>query len=247
MAIGNLLGRFLKVDEASLLSLDKHMARVLVELDKQVGLIDSIELEWRGQVTIQCIDFQAIPFRYSSCRRMGHLRKYFHHRVGDTEVAENMEDSTKELYMSESERDFLEETGMCTAASHEDVMETESDSFLGKLKSFCPTLFFKLSSWESDFLGNVVPTTQTMSVVPASQDVAPTISGDLPSVFDRTILTPPFIDFNVTSLTVPSVAPPLEKVLHASSPSSHHVSEPFMDSMIDSLIPSQWSGWDFKD
>jgi hypothetical protein len=45
-AIGNLLGLFLKIDEACLLSTDKRLARVLVEVDLHVGLMDSIELEW---------------------------------------------------------------------------------------------------------------------------------------------------------------------------------------------------------
>jgi hypothetical protein len=82
--------------------------------------------------------------------------------------------------MSETELDLLEETGLCAAVSDEDVMEAESDSFLGKLKSFCPTLFFKLSSWERDFLGNVVPLTQATPVVPASQDVDSTVGVTIP-------------------------------------------------------------------
>jgi hypothetical protein len=153
-------------------------------------------------------------------------------------VEENMEDSTKELYMSETKHDMLEETILCAAASDEDVLEAESDSFLGKLKSFCPTLFFKLSSWERDFLGNDVPMTQAMSVVPASQYVDSSDRGDYPSVFDRTILTPPIFDSTVTSLIVPPVASPLEKVLHDSPPSNHHVPEPLLDFVIDSLILS---------
>jgi len=42
MAIGNLLGHFFKVDEASLCSSDKRMVRVLVELDTQSGLMESL-------------------------------------------------------------------------------------------------------------------------------------------------------------------------------------------------------------
>jgi hypothetical protein len=62
MAIGNLLGRFLKIDEACLLSSDKRMARVLVELDLHAGLMDSIELEWRGHVMVQRLDYLGLPF-----------------------------------------------------------------------------------------------------------------------------------------------------------------------------------------
>jgi hypothetical protein len=77
MAIGNLLDHFLNVDESSLLSPDKHMARVLVELDIHASLMDSLELEWRGQVMVQCLDYQGLPFCCTSCRRTRHLRKDF--------------------------------------------------------------------------------------------------------------------------------------------------------------------------
>jgi hypothetical protein len=50
--IGNLLGRFLKVDEVGLLSTDKRMVRVLVELDIHSGLLEMLDLEWREQVIV---------------------------------------------------------------------------------------------------------------------------------------------------------------------------------------------------
>jgi hypothetical protein len=50
------------------------MARVLVELDLHAGLMESLELEWCGQVMVQRLDYQGLPFRCNSCRRTGHLR-----------------------------------------------------------------------------------------------------------------------------------------------------------------------------
>lgn len=55
-AIGNLLCRFLMVDEKGLNSQDKRMAQVLVEIDIHTGLMETLELEWRGQVTLQILD-----------------------------------------------------------------------------------------------------------------------------------------------------------------------------------------------
>jgi hypothetical protein len=81
-AIGNLLGRFLKVDEKCLSSQDKRMARVLVEIDIHAGLMESLELEWRGQIMIQRLDYLGIPFRCSHCRQTGHLRNDCTYRSG---------------------------------------------------------------------------------------------------------------------------------------------------------------------
>jgi hypothetical protein len=43
-AIGNVLGRFIKVDELSLNAYDKRMGKVLVELDIHYGLLESLEI-----------------------------------------------------------------------------------------------------------------------------------------------------------------------------------------------------------
>jgi hypothetical protein len=37
------------------------MARVLVELDIHVGLLEMLELEWLGQVTFQRLDYLGSP------------------------------------------------------------------------------------------------------------------------------------------------------------------------------------------
>jgi hypothetical protein len=46
--IANGLGHFLAVDEKALQARDKHLCRVLVEVEIHEGLLESVELEWRG-------------------------------------------------------------------------------------------------------------------------------------------------------------------------------------------------------
>jgi hypothetical protein len=68
-AIGNELGRFIKVDEIALQSQDKRMAKVLVEVDIHAGLLESLEIDWRGHILVQRLDYLGIPFRCTLCRR----------------------------------------------------------------------------------------------------------------------------------------------------------------------------------
>jgi hypothetical protein len=74
-AIGNTLGHFIKVDEEAIQSLDKRMEKVLVEVDIHAGLLETLEIEWRGHLLVQRLDYLGIPFRCSLCRRTRHLRK----------------------------------------------------------------------------------------------------------------------------------------------------------------------------
>jgi hypothetical protein len=45
-AVGNSLGRFLKIEECDLLSSNKKMAKILVEIDIHGGLSEVLEIEW---------------------------------------------------------------------------------------------------------------------------------------------------------------------------------------------------------
>jgi hypothetical protein len=74
-AIGNVLGRFIKVDEQSLNAPDRRMGKVLVELDIHSGLLESLEIDWRGHTLSQKLDYLGIPFRCSFCRRTRPLEK----------------------------------------------------------------------------------------------------------------------------------------------------------------------------
>jgi hypothetical protein len=106
----------------------------------------------------------------------------------------------------------------CGVASDDDVMEAISETFLGKLKSFCPILFHKLSSWERDYLGNVVFSTVTSTLFSASKEKNSLSGYDQPCVSEKMLRTLPVSD---TILAKPIVtnnpllvhSPPMENVL----------------------------------
>jgi hypothetical protein len=125
------------------------MARVLVEVDIQAGLMESLELEWRGQVTIQKIDYQGIPFHCNSCRRTGHLRRDCPFPSGGGFLEDSMDSPITDQYMSEGD---TEEMGAYTTGNEENFTDLLSGSFNGKLRYYCPSLYYKLSSWECDYL-----------------------------------------------------------------------------------------------
>jgi len=60
--IGNSLGRFLWVDAQALAASDRRMTKVLVEIDIHVGLPETLEIEWRGFLFAQRLDYLGIPF-----------------------------------------------------------------------------------------------------------------------------------------------------------------------------------------
>jgi len=148
-AIDNLLGRFLKVDEAGLKGTDKRMVKVIVEIDVTAGLMDSLEVEWRGQVMVQRLDYLGIPFRCSLCRRTGHLRRDCSFGDNDGDVEDSQDDSKMDAYMSEEETGAQ---GALYAGSEVGLLEDDLASLIGKLRIFCPNLFIKLSAWDRDFL-----------------------------------------------------------------------------------------------
>jgi hypothetical protein len=201
-AIGNMLGRFLKVDEAGFLSMDKRMARVLVELDIHVGLLEMLELEWHGKVTVQRLDYLGLPFRCSICRWMGHLCKDCHFMTGVSDSEESLEASTKDFYMSEADS---EELGVLAAGSVEDTPGPISDTFIGKLKTYCPALYFSLSSWERDLLDNSFSSLFAPLQVVVSGNLGTTEPGGTYTVPDRTPLHPVSLDTSVSLPEEPSL------------------------------------------
>jgi hypothetical protein len=47
-AVGNSIGNLLKIEEEDLHSTNKKMEKILVEIDIHGGLLDVLEIEWRG-------------------------------------------------------------------------------------------------------------------------------------------------------------------------------------------------------
>jgi hypothetical protein len=75
MAIGNSLGHYISVDSKTLAGPDKKLARILVELDIHEGLLETLDIDWRGHLTRQKLDYLGVPFRCTLCRQTCHLRK----------------------------------------------------------------------------------------------------------------------------------------------------------------------------
>jgi len=73
--IGNSIGHFLRVHEQALGVSDKRMAKVLVEVDVLAGLLESLDIEWRGILFGQRLDYLGISFRCLVCRRTRHLHR----------------------------------------------------------------------------------------------------------------------------------------------------------------------------
>ena len=74
-AIGIKLGRFIMVDEHSLSESDKRMAKVLLEVNIHYGLLEALDIEWRGHYLRQRLEYFGIAFRYIVCRRTRNLRR----------------------------------------------------------------------------------------------------------------------------------------------------------------------------
>jgi hypothetical protein len=72
--IGNALGRFIKVDDLALSAPERRLGKILVEVDIHSGLLESIDIQWRGHTICQKLDYLGLPFRCTLCRKTGHLR-----------------------------------------------------------------------------------------------------------------------------------------------------------------------------
>ena len=76
-AIGNHLGRFLHVEHELLVGNDRRIAKLLVEIDITHGLLANLSIEWRGSIFELQLDYWGLPFRCSTCSRVGHLKAKF--------------------------------------------------------------------------------------------------------------------------------------------------------------------------
>jgi hypothetical protein len=109
-AVGNSIGRFLNIDETTLRSPDKRMAKVLVEVDVHAGLLEVLEIEWQGLLFVQHLDYLGLPFRCTICRQTGHLRKecpnIFSSLVDDDSSDELLGDSVTPLEEAQDPLDY---------------------------------------------------------------------------------------------------------------------------------------------
>jgi hypothetical protein len=150
--IGNALGHFIKVDNQALLSSDKRMAKVLVEVYIHAGLLETLEIEWRGHLFVQRLDYLGLPFRCSLCRQTGHLRKDCTCIYGALVEEDSSKDTPVDDYSPLMD---AQEPGDYSGLRTEESPEPADTTFIGKLKFYCPSLYFSLSSWERDHLDSV--------------------------------------------------------------------------------------------
>lgn len=72
-AIGNKLGHFIKISEATLRGKYTSFARICVKMDLSGALLDEVILEVYDEEWVQPVDYEHIPFRCRKCHEHGHL------------------------------------------------------------------------------------------------------------------------------------------------------------------------------
>jgi hypothetical protein len=73
--IGNSLGSFVKIVEATTRGRYTSFARICVYMNISEPLPDMIELEYAGKIWQQMLDYEHVPFRCRRCHEYGHLYK----------------------------------------------------------------------------------------------------------------------------------------------------------------------------
>lgn len=73
--IGNKLGHFLKISEATLRGRYTSFAHICIEMDLLETLPDEVILEVFDNEWVQAVDYEHIPFRCRKCHEHGHLLK----------------------------------------------------------------------------------------------------------------------------------------------------------------------------
>jgi hypothetical protein len=149
-AIGNVLGHFIKIDEEALLSSDRRMEKILVEVDVHGGLLDILEIEWRGMVIAQRLDYLGVSFSLCSrCRQTGHLKKDCRLPYGVHSDESHSDDTVTNGYSPEVE---TLERGNYLGAWDLDCSPSSTSTFVGKLRHYIPSLYCSLTAWERDHL-----------------------------------------------------------------------------------------------
>jgi hypothetical protein len=218
--IGASLGCFLKVDTNLLEAPDRRLAKIYVEVDIQVGLPEVLEIDWRGQLISQDLDFLGIPFRCSFCRRTGHLRRDCSKFPLTEEFLDPVEEDNFNGYISSPHQPAeVPHTQSDDLAPEDDIVR--------KIQSLCPSLYNTLSASDRLLISEhaaliLLPTFQ---INPTTPPLAP-----LASDSSQTSAT-------TTSPEQPSLTSPIP-------PTSHILSEtdPFID-LEDTLDPNALAGF----
>jgi hypothetical protein len=136
-AIGNMLGRFIKIDEEVMLWSDRRMVKILVEIDVHGGILDTIEIEWCDMVITQRLDYLGVPFCFPRCRQIGHLEKDCRVPFGRYSNGPHLDDTVTNGYSLEVETlervKYLGDQDL-------DCSPLSTTTFVGKLRHYVPSL-----------------------------------------------------------------------------------------------------------
>jgi hypothetical protein len=128
------------VDEQTLKASSKRVGKILVEVDIHLGLLETLEIEWRSQAMSQHLDYLGIPFRCSFCRKMGHLWRDCKGFVEEEESEDSM--LWKATREHSPEVDSFE-IGAHHSAQEETSLVEPTNTFSGKLKTIFPLFFLR--------------------------------------------------------------------------------------------------------
>jgi hypothetical protein len=178
-AIANSLSLFIKVDKQALVASYNKLEKVLVELDIHTGLMESLDIVWRGHYIYQKLDYLGIPFRFSFCRKTDHLRR---HCPGFAK--EEKSEDTMLNFSTRVDSPGVDSRVLNTYFPKAQGANDSDCSYIvtGKLKTIFPSLFFSLSSWEretldsSSLLGAGFPILPSVDKTQAREGTCPPIS-----------------------------------------------------------------------
>jgi hypothetical protein len=125
------------------------MEKTLVEIYVHGGLLDTLEIEWRGMVITQRLDYLGVPFRFSRCRQTGHLKKDCRLPFGVHSDEPHSDDTITHGYSLEVET--LEQVKY-PGARDLDYSPPSTTTFVGNLRHYVPSLYCSLTAWEKDHL-----------------------------------------------------------------------------------------------
>jgi hypothetical protein len=210
----------------------KKLAKILVELDIHEGLLESLDIDWRGYLTRQKLDYLGIPFHCTLCRQTCHLRKTC------TGAPEDELSKDAMLELSSNLDSPVLGSQINIADYPEDSALPGQVTLTGKLKLICPTFYFSLTSWEKNLLDNSPPTSSGPIPLPRG-DPSSELSSipsfhppsnlthhhstpNLSTLPNSSVPAPPMITSGTSTNLFPSTSPSTVKPSTQTSPFSPH-------------------------
>ena len=76
-AIGNMLGTFLEADMSFLVTKERKVAQILLQLDTREGLANMMQIQVHGYSFSQILDCEKLALFFHHCHKYGHLERDF--------------------------------------------------------------------------------------------------------------------------------------------------------------------------